>query len=151
MSIENPQSHTMNFRVPINNSFADAVNIGIPVLVTLLTVPTLRHLLARKQNLARKSESGGRDVVNTTHYQDRNGESTEASTKAFGNFRSMLTLWLGMSINLGASITVRSIANLDCRTHQAAFAQVSALDSLSSWSEILLAVCNHLIQTPTCF
>lgn len=146
--ISTEQTHkpiSYNFRMLISPPFPGVVNIGIPVLVAILTVPTLKHLLARKRSLARGYEPVGGDVAGTAHYQDRNGEATEASTKAFRDFRSMLTLWLGVLINLGASITVELMAYLNFKGSRMVYAQALVLDTprLSSWGEIVLAVCTY--------
>lgn len=117
--------------------FPAVINIGIPVLVALLTVPTFKYLLARKMSLAREYTPLSGGVADIAHYQDRNGDATEASTRAFVDFRSMLTLWLGVLTNFGASITVKLIPVLNSRDSRAIFVDIS---KLSSWEEILLAV-----------
>lgn len=138
--------HILNLTMLINITFPGTVNVAIPIAVAFLTIPTLKSLLVRKRSFARDYEPIDEDVADTAYYQDRNGEATEASTKAFGTLRSMLMLRLGVLMNLGASITVRLIANSGLQISTAISAQQSKVDTVSSWGEIVLAVCNHFIH-----
>lgn len=127
----------------------DVVNIAIPVSVALLTVPTLKHLLARKRGLSREYELVGGDVADTAHYQDRNGEATEASTKALTDSRAKISLWLGVLISLEASLTIELVNRFDFGTHRAFLVQESDWDTPPSWTGTVITVCSHSIQALT--
>lgn len=128
-------------------TFPDVVNIVIPILVALLTIPTVRHLLVRKGVLPRECEPVRGDVAETEYYQDRNGEATEASTKAFSDSRALITLWLGVIVNIEASLMIELVKHYDFRTTNEFSEEQLFPDTRPSWRGISLPVGSYSLQT----